>query len=284
MSRRGLRSRTGATSRTPAELLDEENHLRRSLEDLDREQAAGDLAIEDYDELRARYTARAGEVAAALAGLGDDAPAEPAESRSRRNARPTPRKRRRGVAFAGVGCLLAAGLIGGLALAGVAPFAKPAPGLPVSTRIQIELAEASVLASANGGTEVSQAIATYADVLQLDPRQPEALADGGWLVRAVGLSTANDKLVASGGAQIAMAVKVAPGYELARAYYGVVLYVDDNDPKSAVVQFNALAKQLDAMAKDKRPKSLVSLVHTTAAAAYSAAGETLPAALASGAA
>jgi hypothetical protein len=256
-----------ANSRTRAELLDEESYLRRSLEDLDREHAAGDIDIADYDQLRARYTARAGEVERELAGLPYLPPARPAASARRGSGRP----RREGVVWAAAGCFFAAALIGSLALAGVAPFARSAPPIPVSARIQIELAEASVLV---GNQEINQAVNVYADVLQLDPRQPEALADGGWLLRSVGLSSASPRLIASGDAEIALAVRADPRYELARAYDGVVLYVDDHDARAAVVQF-------DALAQDKLTASLVSLVHDTAVAAYQAVHLQLPAELAS---
>jgi hypothetical protein len=170
-----------------------------------------------------------------------------------------------------VGCLLAAGLIGGLALAGVAPFAKPTKPIPVGTRVQIELAEASVLVS---NKEISQAVSVYSDVLQLQPHQPEALADGGWLVRTIGLETADAKFIADGDAEIALAVRVDPSFELARAYDGVVLYVDEHDASAAVVQFGALAK-------DQPPANLVAVVQQTAVAAYAAAHKPVPAALSS---
>ena len=51
---------------TRAELDDERSFLLDSLEDLERERAAGDLSDADYEVLRDRYTRRAAEVLRAL--------------------------------------------------------------------------------------------------------------------------------------------------------------------------------------------------------------------------
>ena len=64
-------------------LEDERSFLERSLSDLEDERAAGDLAEPDYEELRARYEARATEVDAALAAAseGPQAPLRAARCR-----------------------------------------------------------------------------------------------------------------------------------------------------------------------------------------------------------
>jgi hypothetical protein len=270
----GSRS-AAAPSATLPDLLDEQTYLLRSLADLDSELAAGEMAQSDYDELRAKYDKRAAEVAAALSILQrqreeatperGQLPGRTAATRSTAGGR----QRQRVVIWAAGACFVAAGLVGGLALAGVAPFARQPAPIPKSTRIEIELAEAAVLVH---NKDLQQAIGVYGDVLALDPRQPEALADGGWLVRTVGLAGANPQLIASGDAQIAQAVTVAPGYQLARAYDGVVLFVDKHDAAAAVEQF-------DALAAAKPSASLVTLVAETASAAYKAVHRAVPAAL-----
>ena len=58
---------SGARPVTNAELDDERSFLLDSLEDLERERAAGDLSEADYAVLRDRYTRRAAEVLRALA-------------------------------------------------------------------------------------------------------------------------------------------------------------------------------------------------------------------------
>jgi hypothetical protein len=163
-----------------------------------------------------------------------------------------------------------AGTLVGLGLAGVAPFTRsPAPTLTVAAQIQTELAEASVLASNH---EIVQAVVVYDKVLELDPSQPEALADGGWLVRLAGLSSKKASLVSGGDREITAAVKVAPGYALARAYDGVALYEDSHSPSGAVREFTA-------MLADHPSGTLVKSVRSTALAAYRAAGLAAPPAL-----
>jgi hypothetical protein len=151
----------------------------------------------------------------------------------------------------------------------VAPFAQ-APPLPLATQIRIELGEAGALAANH---QIAQAVAVYDKVLDLEPEQPEALADGGWLVRLAGLSSKSARLVTNGDAEIATAVRVAPAYALARAYDAVALLQDDHAATAAVSQFQAM------LADHPSPTLLIS-VSTPASIAYHSAGEPLPPALA----
>jgi hypothetical protein len=153
-----------------------------------------------------------------------------------------------------------------LALAGVQPFAQPPPPLPVATQIRIELGEAGTLAANH---EIAQAVAVYDKVLEIDPGQPEALADGGWLVRLAGLSSTSTRLVTAGDTEIAAALKVAPGYALARAYDAVALYQDEHAAAAAVREFQA-------MLADHPSSTLLISVRTPALAAYHAAGVAPP--------
>jgi tetratricopeptide (TPR) repeat protein len=157
-----------------------------------------------------------------------------------------------------------------LALAGVAPFAK-SPPLTDAAQVRIELGEAGALAANH---DIAQAVAVYDKVLELDPSQPEALADGGWLVRLAGLSSKSARLVAGGDAEIAAAVKVAPGYALARAYDAIALYADRHLPDAAV-------HQLRAMLADHPSSTLLSSVRASAVATYRAAGIAVPTVLSS---
>lgn len=198
-------------------------------------------------------------------------PSPPETSPKRRAGRPgrwlaSPR-RRLVVGWSAAGCFALAGCLLGLALAGVAPFARQPPStLTLAAEIRIELGEASVLASNN---DVAQAVAVYDRVLELDPDQPEALADGGWLVRLSGISQKNRQVVEGGDAEIATAVNVAPGYALARAYDGVAVFEDDGSATGAVTQFRA-------MLADKPSSALVASVAKVAKRAYTAAHDPVP--------
>lgn len=283
-----------------AELQEEADYLRVSLADLDRELASGDLDGADFEVLRARYSERAASVEDALERLGAEAAEStaaghvsrrPGADLSKAEASEAPgagsehparssgggpkawlATRRHRMLFgwsAAASFALAATLVG-LSLAGVAPFASSSPAtLSVSSEIRIELAEAGVLAS---NKELVQAVAVYDRVLELDPEQPEALADGGWLVRLAGLSSKSSQVISGGDAEIAAAVKVAPGYALARAYDGVALFEDDHSATAAVGQFRA-------MLADGPTSTLVGSVRSVALEAYGAAGVALPAAL-----
>jgi tetratricopeptide (TPR) repeat protein len=235
-----------------SELDDERSYVERSIADLDEERRAGDIDEERYALLRARYESRARAVQAELAALGR--PSDPGLSPpagSRRTLRASPRRRRSasGIAsrlssrrsrlvtgWAAFACLLAAAVLLALSIGKVGPFAPPLQ-LSVNDRIQIELAEASVL-GAKG--DVTQALAVYDRVLELDPTQPQALADGGWLARLAGLSEHSERLVRNGDAEIEAAVRASPGDAQARAYEGAMLLEDRSQPVPAASQFQQM--------------------------------------------
>lgn len=267
-------------------LVDEREFLRRSLADLEAERAAGELAAADYEQLRARYEARVAEVEEALGGTSARGAAMPAgsaaapvstsaleaEADGPGRARPGRlaaglRRHRSAVGWTAVGCFVAAAALLGLALGGVAPFASSG-GLPLQVRIRTELAEAAALAENHN---VLEAVAVYDKVLALDPRQPEALAEGGWLVRLAGLSSHRASLVRGGDNEIAEAVVVAPSLAVPRAYEATALLEDDHQPAAA-------AAELVAMLGDHPSHQLVSSVRGVAVRAFAAAHRSLPAA------
>lgn len=265
-------------------LLDRRQFLRRSLEDLGRELETGEIEPEDHARLERRDRALLEDTEAALAKL--DAAVEaatrdggPGGSRAVPSA--TPRqpagrmrhfasRHRKAVGVAAGGCFAAALAAVGLALGGVAPFTSTTTTtLPVTTRIQTELAEAATLAEDHN---VVEAVAVYDDVLALDPRQPEALSEGGWLVRLAGISTHRPSLVAGGDREIAEAVRIAPSLAVPRAYYGVALFEDRHDATASVTQF-------EAMLRDHPTTVLLRSVARVATRAFRAAGVAVPAQL-----
>lgn len=261
-----------------AELADEAAFLRLSLSDLDRELAAGELEQSDYEELRDRYEERAGAVAEALRQLQrppDTSTSDRATTRTpgrtakRRRLRLATRRHRLVLGWTAAACFGAAGVLLGLGIAGVAPFARSSSTLSAQSRIDIELAEAAVLA---GHGHISLAVDTYEKVLALDPEQPEALADGGWLVRLAGRSGSRPSLVAQGDREIAAAAALDSGYALAHGYEGVTLLQDSHNPRAAVAAFRV-------MLADHPSARLLASVRSEASRAYAAAHQPLPAAL-----
>ncbi len=223
-----------------AELEEEQSFIERSLVDLDRELAAGDSEPEQYDGLRGRYSARIAEVKRELEGLpGPEVAAarEPAPgARTSSRSKLSSKRARLVTGWAGFASLTAAVVVLVLAVTHSGPF-RQTVSLPVNERVRIELGEAGIL-GAKG--DVSQAIATYDLVLELDPHQVQALENGGWLARLAGLSQHNSALVQSGDDEIQAAVRVDPADAVARAYYAVVLLQDRKDPAAAVAQFRAM--------------------------------------------
>ena len=194
----------------------EREFLLRSLDDLEAERAAGDIDEKDYLELRDAYTARAAEVLRAM-----DAPRDVIEDKGR----PVRRRRvQRAVAAATLVVLVAVG-----AGARVASMAgERTPGQQVSGSVAGTQAE--LLARARdslGRGKALDAVKTYDAVLGKDPRNPEALAYRGWVLRLAGLS---DKGLES----IDQAIAADPSYPDAHFFRGMILKQDRKDPAGAV--------------------------------------------------
>ncbi len=142
---------------------EEGDFLLRSLDDLEREHAAGDIDDVDYVALRDGYTTRA---AAVLRGQ-----ATPANT--------TPQRRGRTWMIAAL--VLAAATGGGVAVARSAGQRSVGGGLTGA----IGQSTASLLAQARAdlGTDRAKATSLYDQVLQVDPRNVEALTYKAWVER-----------------------------------------------------------------------------------------------------
>jgi tetratricopeptide (TPR) repeat protein len=151
---------------------------------------------------------------------------------------------------------------------GIGPFATGAP-LPVGERVQIMLAEASVLGSKG---KLVPAIRTYDKVLALRPRDAEALASVGWLEHLLGKADDNRAEISAGDAELETAARIAPHLALARAYDGAMLYLDRHEASKAAEQFLA-------MLTDHPSRELLRSVRSYAAAAFAAAHMATPPAL-----
>ena len=222
--------------RSLAELEEERDFLLRSLEDLERERAAGDMAEQDYTALKDDYTARTAAVLRAIEEARTRRPSDLAP------AAPAPDQRRRLppartvlvwgglVAFAVVAGALVARAVGER-LPGQATTGSIAP-----TGSSTDLARARQLVSQG---QTLAAVQLYDQILARDPRQVEALAYRGWLTRLVGREAGNAALVDKGLELISRAVAVDPAYPDARFFRGLVLYQDKKDPAAAIADFRA---------------------------------------------
>ena len=248
-----------------ARLEEERRFLLRSLADLEREHAAGDLDDLDHQTLRDDYTARAAVVLRAID-----------EGRAKLAPKPTHRRRRRTLVLAGVTVLLAAGA--GVAVAQSSGTRLAGEGLTGSTG----RTTAQVLSEARArGQQAARerdpagfiaAAQLYDEVLDGDPQDVEALAYRGWMLFQVvsldadGTLLSDDQvknLLASGEQSLDKAISLQPGYADARAFKGIYELRVDDDAAAAMEQFTAF------LASDPAPimRSLMADVITEAAQA-----------------
>ena len=255
-----------------ADLEAERNFLLDSINDLDREHAAGDLDEADYAALRSDYVRRAAATLRAIETAQSEEPAELSSSPSRWRAFRLVLGRRRVRLGLGIGsaiCLLAAAGLFAAHLAGVRLPGQSATG-------SISMSQAGVVAQdlskaaleANSGSPAA-AILLYDAVLAQVPDQQVALTYGGWLTRLSGLSAHSEKTVRAGDAELAKAVKFHPDYADGQGLYGVALYEDLHSASAAVRAFaHCLA--------DSPSNNVVAGVASVARVAYLAVKQPIP--------
>lgn len=213
--------------------------LLRSLDDLDREHAAGDMSDADFDLLHNDYSRRAAGVLREIEG--ETLPAVASTSK------PSPRLGKKLV----VGSFIGAVAVGaGLLVRSVAGERKGSDGLTGTINAaQANNLDAKVQALLQKGrdsltSDPFGALQSFDQAAALDPTQAEALAYGGWVLRLVSVSvedaTKKSELVNGALARLNKAIEVAPRYPDARAFRGVLLLRDKNDPKAALSDFVAL--------------------------------------------
>ncbi len=201
-----------------AELEEERRFLLRSLGDLEREHAAGDVDEHDFATLHDGYVARA---AAVLREIDNGRAALPG-------------KRRRPQVIAVVVALtLALAALAGWMVAHYSGQRTDAGGqLLPADEITQELAAARV---AFAEQNADAAIEAYKRVLQLDPTNVEATTYAGWLIVTSGVQTEQSSVVDVGVAQIRRAIATDPSYPDAHCLLGVALaeFVAPPDPIAA---------------------------------------------------
>jgi hypothetical protein len=192
---------------------EERRFLLRSLDDLEREHAAGDVDDHDYQELRESYTVRA---AATLRAID--------ESRSAIPVRPPVDWRRR---VGGAGVVIV--LIGVVWWALVASSAERLPGQQV-TGLDPRGEQAALLAQART-LQVQQpgaAAALYEVVLADDPAHVEALTYRGWALSLdasnQATSEAETQMLMEGIESLFRATELDPGYPDPHCFLGIVLF------------------------------------------------------------
>lgn len=226
-------------------LVDERDQLLRSIDDLERELAAGDIDATDYQTLLDSYTSRASEVLQRLNGEVSR-PKSPT-LRADHSAPNTPRWR----SFAIAGGVAGIAIMAGIFVARSAGERVGDTGLTGSVRSAAsqranEIEALLTTARNNLADDPLTALKAYDGVHALDPSNVEAVAYGGWLVRNVARSTTDDaqhkELLAAAIARLDEAIGLDPTYPDALAFRAIVYLRDQNDPSSAAKLFGALDK------------------------------------------
>jgi hypothetical protein len=192
-----------------AELEEERRFLLRSLDDLEREHAAGDVDDADYRTLRDGYTVRAAAVLRAIDAGRAELPAAP------------PRAWQRVVAVVVVVAVVAAGLGWFVARSSGQrlPGQELSGGIPGD--VSAELAEARTLL----GVDPLRAQELYNAVLAERPDHPEALAYSGWLL-AVNSIGASDEIRAlaleTARASLERSIESDPTYADPHCFLGII--------------------------------------------------------------
>lgn len=175
-------------------------------------------------------------------------------------------------------CVVGLVLLFALRAAGVrlpGETASGGPSLSPAQQVRQDLEQARQLGSSG---DVKDALTLYQQVLAVQPRQPEALAYRGWLLRLTGLQDrsrqAGAELVDAGRASIEEAVAADPGYGDAHLFLGLTLLEDAHQLQPAVAQFRlALA--------DHASPSLISATRPVLVRAFQSAHAPVPAGLGS---
>ena len=209
-----------------ADLEEQRDLLLRSLDDLERERADGELDEADYEVLKEEATRRAAEVLRAIE-----------TGRAALAARPPVDRRRLALA--------------GLAVAAVAVGAGVAVANASGTRSAGEfssgeirdltddrLAEATALAR---GGDVQGALDLYDGVLADDPDNVEALSERGLLLASLSDAADLPDLLTTGRASIERALEVDPGNPRPLFYLGLIQRLQGDEAAAVATLEQALA-------------------------------------------
>lgn len=212
-------------------LEEERDALLRSLDDLDRERAAGDLGLDDYTRLHEEYTARAAAVIRMIRDGVDAASAPPRSPRWRRVLTVAAVIAFTAVTALGVTRALGERLPGDTATGNDAQPAERERRAAFEEDIRLRPDDPSAHLSyarylLGAGDEV-EALRQFDAVVKLDPSNAEARAYGGWIVFLAGLvDEALDRLDG--------AIVADPAYPDAHFFRGMVLYRGKGDPDAAI--------------------------------------------------
>jgi hypothetical protein len=222
-------------------LNDQREFLLRSIDDAERELAAGDLTQADFDVLVLRDQQRLAEVEAELASLGPEA-MDPAPAVANASGTDTSARRRLGP-WRRVGVVAASLLIVAGAVILVNHAVNPSlPGQPITgtvteSKVNLIAAELTEAAELNNSGRGVQALELYQKVLTQDPGDPIALASSGWLEWNYGSAGGSLSSQQVGRKAEKEAIARAPSYWAGHLYLGLILLNEDNNVSGAIKEF-----------------------------------------------
>ncbi len=255
-------------------LEDELDFLERSLSDLGAERDAGDIDERDFQVLAARDTERLSSVRAELEALDAaerarlDGPPEPTAAPGAKGRR----RRRRWLAVVGVVALSAGATLLAVHLASPRLPGQPPTGsiaLSVPKRIEMQLGEASLLVDEGTKRSLAEALGVYRSVLAEDPRQPQALAETGWLEWEAGHARGDTALEDAGRTLVQRSIAVEHDDFAAHLFMGTIDLEQEHDPVAAVGQYRLFLAE-------KPPKAEVTSAAALIRQAFAEAGQSDP--------
>lgn len=218
-------------------LVEERDFLLSSLDDLDREHAAGDIDDDDYRALQDDYTVRAAAVVRALeehdtAALAADADRVGAKGKGAGRIR----------TFAISGLVVVFAVVAGLVIAN--NYGTRAPGASAVddgvTSNREKVSQAQQLEASGDPDGLARAAELYEEVLQDDPENVDALTYKGWLLVRAGIDGGMDLLD--------QAIALRPGFAPPHVFKAVALR-NQGDPEGALAELDAVdPTQLSAFA------------------------------------
>jgi tetratricopeptide (TPR) repeat protein len=209
-----------------ADLEEQRDLLLRSLDDLEREHAAGDLDTADYEALRDDYTRRAAAAVRAVETGRVAIAAAPGV--------------RRGRIVAGAAAVAVVAVAAGVAVAassGTREAGEFGSG-EVRQLTDERLQEAAELA---GAGDVTGALERYDGVLEDDPDNIEALLERGLLLASLSQATERPDLATTGAASVERALEIDPGNPRGLFYLGLIRRLQGDEAAAVEALRAALA-------------------------------------------
>jgi tetratricopeptide (TPR) repeat protein len=220
---------------------DQREFLLRSIDDAERELAAGDLAQADFDVLVLRDQQRLAEVEADLAALGPEAPGDPEPTSSVTSATNTPARRlgpwrRVGIVAASLLIVIGAVILVNHAVNPSLP-GQPVTGTVTESKVKQIADELTEAAALNNNKEGVQALQLYEKVLTQDPGDPIALASSGWLEWNYGSAGGSASSERAGRNAEKKAIANAPSYWAGHLFLGLIVLNQDRNAPGAIKEF-----------------------------------------------